>query len=865
MTPPYARTVTRILHALLWGVLACTLCFADESQKHSFSIPAGHAEQTLKTLSEQSGRQVLYPTDVVAGIKTRAIQGEMTSLQALVAMLAGTPLVAVEDGKTGSLTVRKETPAEKNVRGLALRNSGQPESHSRFEDRDASGEPLVLNPFVVSDDTKGYLATNSISATAMNTPLVDLPMSIGVLTSELIADIGANDITDILKMNSSVTLQGRPHFSNRGSNWTIRGFGTRNVLVDGVPAGNNLLPQLIDRVEIVKGPNTLYGQSDPGGLINVITKRPRGAAHQLFRVYGGSQNQYGADVDINAPAANGRVGFRVLSGYSQTDGYRQVDGEEMRYAALVGERQVGEKTTLLFSATGRGAEGVAAQRSVFSFEIIPTDLNGDGVINAAVVGGVTENTARFNASFLPPDFTSSTKKDRMEWSNWALNAGFRHAFTPQAMLQYNFVNTQQSLVFNSREYNTFSAAGVADGVHFAGTEKNRTDAHTLQLAWNFETGPASHRVLIGGRSTEDRNSSDVYRLRTLGSTAERDALNRLIANGRKIRLNLTKADVLGGVRYWEDEVPTREETISVGARTSTVAYTSTEVRSVYVTDSIGLLDEKLKVLAGLRYVDIATGSTELTGLPSGPGANGSDLSYQLGANYRFTPNLVVFANTATSFNPNSPDGTTGETRKPESSEAYEIGAKFEGLMNGRVSGSIAAFRITKDNVVRSDYSPILFRNVSEISNDRSEGVDLEAFYNVTDSWQFMLGYTFMNAKVVKSQTSALGMKLEGAPPSRVTFWTSYEFTSGPLKGLRIGGGGVSIAGPVQQFGTSTNRLVRQSGYTELGVFARYSTEIGNHKLDLGINVNNLTDKFYLEARAGSNTPREIVLSASLQL
>ncbi|MBP8256416.1 MAG: TonB-dependent receptor [Opitutaceae bacterium] len=865
MTPPYIRIATRIIRSLLFGILAYALCFADESQKHAFSIPSGHAEQTLKTLSEQSGRQVLYPTDVVAGIRTRAIKGEMTSFQALVAMLSGTPLVAVEDIRTGSLTVRKETPAEKNGRGPALKDSGRPESHSRVEDKDASGETVVLNPFVVSDDTKGYLATNSISATAMNTPLVDLPMSIGVLTSELIADIGANDITDILKMNSSVTQQGRPHFSNRGSNWTIRGFGTRNVLVDGVPAGNNILPQLIDRVEIVKGPNTLYGQSDPGGLINVITKRPRGAAHQLFRVYGGSQNQVGADVDVNVPAANGRAGLRVLSGYSQTDGYRQVDGEEAHYAALVSEGQVGEKTTLLFSATGREAEGVAAQRSTYSFEIIPTDLNGDGVINNTVVNGVNESTARYNASFLPEDFTCSTAKDRVKWSNWALNAGFRHAFTSQTMLQYYFVNTQQSLAFNSREFNTFNAAGVSDGVHFAGTEKSLTDAHTLQLAWNFETGPASHRVLVGGRMTEDRNSSDVYRLRTLGPAVERDALNRLIASGRKIRLYLTKADVLGGVRYWEDEVPTREETISVGSRTSSVAYTSTDVRSIYVTDSMGLLDEKLKVLAGLRYVDITTGATQLGGGPSGPGADGSDLSYQLGANYRFTPNFVVFANTATSFNPNSPDATTGETRKPESSEAYEVGVKFEGLMNGRVSGSIAAFRITKENVVRSDYSPTLFRNVSEISNDRSEGVDLEAFYNVTDAWQFMLGYTFMDAKVVKSQTSALGMRLEGAPPSRATFWTSYEFTSGPLKGWRIGGGGVSIDGPIQQFGTSNNRLVKQSGYTELGAFARYSTEIGNRKLDLGINVNNLTDKFYLEARAGSSTPREIVLSASLQL
>lgn len=728
-----------------------------------------------------------------------------------------------------------------------------------------SEETVVLNPFVVVSQTEGYMATNSISGTAMNTPLREVPMSISVLTSELITDIGANDMTDILKMNSSVTLQQRPHFSNRGANWTIRGFASRNVLVDGVTAGNNILPQLIDRVEIVKGPNTLYGQSDPGGLINVITKRPRGTAHQHLRVFGGSDNQWGADVDVNVPAADGRAGLRVLAGYSRTDGYRLVDGDEVRYGALVGEYQVGRKTTLLLSASGRESEGVAAQRSTFSFEIVPTDLNGDGVINTTVVNGVQENTARYNAYFLPRDFTSSTAKNRMEWSNWNLNTGFRHAFNPSTMLQYNFVNTQQRLAFTAREYNTFNAAGTSDGKHNAGDETSRTDAHTLQLAMNFDTGPATHRVLVGGRSTEDRNSSSVYDLRTLGPTSERETLSRLIANGRNIRLYLTKADVLSGVPYWLDDVPTREETIAYGTRTSSVAFTSTDVRSLYATDSIGLMNQRLKVLAGLRYVEIETSSTSLTGALSGLVTRGSDTSYQLGANYEISPNWVMFANTATAFNPNSPDATTGQTREPESSEAYEIGFKFENLLGGRVSGSIAAFHIAKDNVVRSDYNPVLFRNVSEISNDESEGVDLEVFYNIARHWQVMLGYTYMDAKVVKSQTTALGMPLEGAARNRATFWTSYSFTSGALRGLRIGGGGVCVEGPILQFGTSTNRLVVQGGYTELGAFVGYDTDLQGRKLTLGLNVTNLTDKFYLEARAASNTPRQFVLSASLAL
>jgi len=730
----------------------------------------------------------------------------------------------------------------------------------------ATEQAIMLNPFDVTAGTKkGYMATNSISGTAMNTPLRDVPMAINVITAELISDMGVNDMTDILKMNSSVTMQGRAYFSNRGANWTIRGFGSRNLLVDGVTAGNNVPPQLIDRVEIVKGPNTLYGQSDPGGLINIITKRPLGAPHQRLVVLAGSDGQLGADLDVNAPFANGSAGLRVLAGYSETDGYRRVDGDEVHYAALVGDYKVGKNTTFLLNVSGRESQGVSAQRSTFSFEVIPTDLNGDGTINNTVVRGVQENTARYNGWFLPRDFTTSTEANTMDWSSWYLNAGVRQVFNSQISLQYNFVNTQQRLGFSAREFNTFNASGVSDVKHNGGDETNRTDAHTLQLAMNFDTGSISHRVLVGGRSTEDVSTSNVYDLRALGPTKERDALNQMIAAGRKIRLFLTKNDVLSGVPYWLDDVPTKAEAFALGTRVGSVAFGSTEVRSAYVTDSIGLMDNKLKVLAGLRYVEIESSSTSTAGAIIGRINKSSDNSYQLGAVYDLTPNLVVFGNTATAFNPNAPDSQSGQFREPERSLAYEVGVKFENGWNNRLSGTFSLFDISKKNLVRSDYNPVTFGNTTEISDDESRGVDAEIFFNVSSNWQVVLGYTHLDTQVVKSRTAALGLPLEGAAPNRATLWTSYELTSGRLKGLRFGGGGVYVDGPIQQFGVSANRLVVQSGYTELNVFARYETTYRDRKLSFGFNVNNLTDEFYLEARAASNTARQYTFTASFEL
>ncbi len=857
-----------------------------EQNVRPFQIPAGDASEALVSFSSQAGAALIYVVEQVKGVITKEINGQFRPRDALERMLVNTTLTVSEDEQTGVLMVKRRPvpPLETHPTPTVSPNTTPPSMKknkllapfaafiaaltnplAEAQSTTASNlpDPILLSPFEVTGNTEGYMATNSISGTAMNTPLKDVPMAINVITAELISDMGVTDMTDILKMNASITMQARAYFTNRGANWTIRGFGTRNLLVDGVTGGNQIPPQLIDRVEIVKGPNTLYGQSDPGGLINIITKRPLPVQHQRFSALAGSDGQLGFDLDVNTPLANGAASLRLLAGYSQTDGYRRVDGEEINYLGLVGEIKLSAKTTFLFNASGRESDGVAAQRSTFSFEVIPTDLNGDGVINNTVVRGVREATARYNARFLPPDFTTSTADNKMEWSNWYLSTGLRHAFTPQIMGQYNYVNTQQRLGFTSREFNTFNASGVSDVKHTGGDETNRTNAHTLQLAMNFETGNISHRVLVGGRSTADTRRSDVYDLRALGPASERNVMNQMIANGRNLRLFLTKDDVLSGVPYWLDDVPTKAEAFALGTRVGAVGESTTDVNSAYITDSVGLMDNRLKLLAGLRYVEIKNASQSVTGSLIGNVQESSDSSYQLGVVYDLTPNLVVFGNTATAFNPNSPDSQTGQTREPERSLAYEIGLKFENLFSGRLSGTVSLFEITKENLVRSDYNPVTFSNVTEISDDESKGIDTELFITLKPQWQVVLGYTHMKTQVVKSQTAALGLPLEGAPPDKATLWTSYEFASGPLKGLRFGGGGVFVRGPIQQFGVSSNRLVVQRGYTELNLFARYETAYRDHKLGFGLNVNNLTDKFYLKARAASNTPRQIIFSTSL--
>lgn len=730
----------------------------------------------------------------------------------------------------------------------------------------ASEDTLVLSPFAVTaENQRGYMATTTLSGTAMNTPLKDVPMSINVITAELLSDKASGSLFDAVTFDSSITQTARSPVSNREDAWSIRGFRNRNVLIDGVTGGDFVPVQLVDRIEIVKGPNTLYGQSDPGGLINIITKRPQGRDEAEFTVRVGNHGLFEADVDANARSSNGDLGVRLLGGNTESNGYRLIDGSTTRFLGLVGEYQVTKDTTLLLHGSTSKTNGIPSQRSTYSFEIVPTDLNHDGVINNAVVNGVTENTARFNSTFLPRDFTSATMGNSFSQENAYGQIGIRHVFNPHVDVQYMFVRTTQEMDSNFREFNTFNAAGVSDANHSADHNFNSTDAHTLNALVKFSTGSISHNLLLGGRHTYDFARSNTYALRTLGPGTENAVLQGMIASGRKIRLYLTKADVLAGVPYWLDDVPTYEELRTLGTRTSTTDFSETGVSSLYATDSASLLNNRLKLLGGVRFINIRSQSTDINGAKIGLLNDQSKATYQIGGVFDLTTHVSVFANTATAFNPNGTIGNTGVFYDPESSRAYEAGLKFDEFLDGRIGGSVSAFDIKKRNVVTSDYDPVSFKSVTEINDDESKGYEAELFVNPTKNWHTLINFSHIDARVVVSHTLAKNLRLEGATPNRLTFWNSYDFTQGFLKGFRFGGGFIVARGPIQQFGTSNNQLVVENGYTVINLFARYVTHIAKRTVSLGVNVDNLNDVFFMQARAATNNPRQITFTTTIDL
>lgn len=723
---------------------------------------------------------------------------------------------------------------------------------------------IQLDPFdVTSVEADGYLASNSISGTAMNTLLKDIPMTINVITSEFLDDAIVGDLERALDFNSSVTQTTRGQINNQNALYSLRGFRNRNVLLDGVMGGDHLPRYLVDRIEVVKGPNTLYGQSDPGGLVNMISKRPRSKDRTVITTRFGEDSTYGADFDINYAQIAPGVGLRVLGSFEDSEGWRWTDAHDSHFLAASTEWKPAENTTIRLIASTANKGGMPTNRATYSFMRIPTDLNGDGD-TSDTVGGVAEGSARYNNDFLPWHWTSETEQaSEFNQVHQYAQLNVIQKVNDALNLQYSYTKSYRETDVTFREYNTFNPAKSVTAAYNTGAFENETDAHTLNAFFRGETGEVKHNLIAGIRYTDDRRYSEGYRLRP-GNGGERVILNWLEAQtGKSFRHTVTKDEILAGATLWLDDAPTRDELRAYAPRTNQNAENFEEVTTLFVSDSMTMMDDRLRLLAGLRRIEITGYGFQLDG-SGGDKRTSQDTSYQLGTNFSVSDSLVLFANTATAFNPNGFNSDTNEYFDPEESEAFELGAKIDGLWDGRLSGSIAWFLIDKKNVVRSDFNPVTFMSDREITDDRSDGIDMELFLNATENWQITMGFTHLNARTVVSQTEALGLHLEGAAPDKLTMFTTYSFNHGGLSGLRIGGGFIKAWGPIQQFGTSGNRLVTEDGYLQVNAFARYSTEVFNRPTTFGLNVSNLTNEFMVRARANTNSPKQVMASIRME-
>jgi len=294
-------------------LLVLGLAFASrharaEGEPQGFAIAAQSLEGVLTEFAEQAGVQLLVRTELVEGLRSPGLSGRYTPEEALSNLLAGTGFTYRRDS-LGTLTLeRAASPPPEPLAQAAP----PPEP-----------EVVVLPILTVTAsplDETSYNVLDASTATKTDTPIMETPVSIQVVPQRVLADQQAIDLEDALKNVSGVTPQFG--FSYRPG-LVIRGFESReNQRRDGVLVRETRQSLAnVDRVEVLKGPAAiLYGSAEPGGVINLVTKRPQTEPYYSLSQQFGSFDTYRTLLDATGSLIpGGSLSYRLNFEYLDED------------------------------------------------------------------------------------------------------------------------------------------------------------------------------------------------------------------------------------------------------------------------------------------------------------------------------------------------------------------------------------------------------------------------------------------------------------------------------------------------------------------------------------------------------------------
>lgn len=680
---------------------------------------------------------------------------------------------------------------------------------------------VILPPFEISEDPdRGYLATNSIGGSRLAIPIEDIPLSIQIVTDRMIQDMGALKIEDSLKFVSGVTMTGRNDMEVGGEGYNIRGFRTLMLLRNGIPfnAFTNTVNTL--QVEVVKGPSSvLYGVADPGGLVNVVTKRPQEKASYIVTGTVASWDHYRTDIDFNLPiTTDGKLAMRLMGTYDTTKNFRPFVDDTTEFLDGIVSYKPNKNHTFLFEWV-HGTQNSAAS----SRRPVPVVATGKRLFAAVPrdwpVGG-------------PNDF-QNLKQRYIEGTWEAKLASFLVARAVYSMTLH--------------DNDKFSAANGA--VNAAGLMAKLPQRETyiyegknlyLDLLASYKVGATKNQTLVG---FQDRTRDDEFYNYLRGA-----------AYGGAVLPGFVYLDptVPYEVRWAMPALSQMEPLAGFNPQVSSARSTG-----VFVSHQLSMLDDRLRFTAGMRHEKLKV-------------RNISNNTPQFGVMYVVKPGIRIYSSYNESFVPNSIVNTnTGEYFEPEEGKGLDVGIKVE-ILDRKVVGSISYFNITKSNIVyflgSTGVPPNAIYEFTSSGEQKSKGFEADLTLTPVKGLQAILAYAYHDSfETVNVQFPAfVPYRLQGSSPQQYSTWLRWDVPESVMKGLSFGGGYEYRKGPINLFPNSNNRANVQESYGTADLFARYSTKIGGKDVAFSFNVKNLTDETYMDKDSWYADPRNFSFTVRVQ-
>lgn len=583
------------------------------------------------------------------------------------------------------------------------------------------------------EDEHGYGVEDAATATKTDTPLLEIPQAVSVVPHTLLDDQGARKLDDALKNVAGVTPGG--YYSDWGY-YRLRGFDASfTTYWDGFRGdyGKNAELFGLERIEVVKGPaSSLYGQGPLGGLVNLVSKRPRPYtfADAYFTV--GSYNFYEPAVDLGAPLNKGKTIYARLNAlYRDQESFVNFVHKRRAFVAPSLTWEIRPETTLTFLT-----------QYVHDWDTLGFPLPAKGT--------VLPNINRE----IPISRFIGEPKNSNEVEQWRARVGyeFKHQFNQILSLRHNLSASRLWQNWNHLLYPSSLDTDERTLYRYPFALREELDRLAVDTALEarFGTGPVQHH-LIGG--------VDYYRSDSSSTWQQIDYAD--------FPASYTPIDLFNPV-YGAPLPP---------YASSTRVKSDSDLVGLYVQEQAQFFN-RLTLTVGGR-VDFS----------SNDGESVDAFSPRVGVTYEFTPGAALYANYSESFNPQwfSTDAS-GKPVAPETGENFEVGLKTA-LFDGRLNTLLALYQLTRQNVATANLgTPDPFDSVVS-GEQRSRGVEFEAVLQLAPGWDLTTAYTYNDAKITKDNTLPVGARLQGVPAFTFSAWTKYTLQGGPLKGLGFGLGG----------------------------------------------------------------------------
>jgi iron complex outermembrane receptor protein len=689
-----------------------------------------------------------------------------------------------------------------------------------------------------------FIETGAKSAMKMDIDVRDTPFSVSSYSESFMKAIETTNVADMYKYMTGVARTG-----GSGNDLNMRGFSMtaedRNaILVNGLPglAGRFGSPPTVavERIEVVKGPSSvLYGAAQPGGFVNIVSKRPEGTrsatidlkamGYQGHGLSLGDDFGYSGSMDFTGPIdADRKFRYRLVGEYLDRDLFRTGAWEKDTYLAP--------------SLTWKIANATSA---TVIFEHRKSDNAYD--LGLAVPLNDISRAADIKTRYQQPD------DFRNEVDN-AVTALANHAFSENVTWNFGARVVKHHDDAAGFDQTGFITSGVArDGSPCTPTApclRMRARGQHNEREWsfldtnvnlNFATGFVGHRMLVGlNGGREIANFERLQFSNGLASCPTATTFNCLTQN-------------LYNPVY---DLPALS-TLPKGNLNNQI--TTSYAEGIYASD-VMTLSEHWKATAGARYSwdRQSIKDDKYHSVPTQYKENHKGIP-MAGLLYQPSAELTFYTSYATSFVPapaNAQDETGANPFKPEQSAQVEAGAKYD-RADANLTATAALFQIDKKDVL-TFYSCALGTCAQQLGKVRSKGLELELNWRPLDGLQLTAGYAYTDAQVTNATDPLLvGARLVNVPKNSAHMWTRYDF-SGDLHGLGVGVGVSYIgdrAGTLRATGNTT--VLRLPAYTvvDAGVYYAFS------RYAFTLKVNNLFDKTIIESSGFEAGPLQVTPGA----